>query len=152
MFLHEILNLQKLLVSFFSFRYWKYVATVEMSFHLPPRLAAWQGWPGYPSPDNRTPSQAWESPEGLSQTVHIDPSRRLVKGTQYVSAHLVFEGNIDPMRSSVSPNPQGLLVNPKRRISCLTIFSTLYILEQGPWDVYRGHIEVFQGQFWVLRG
>ena len=55
-----------------------------MSLHLPPRLAAWQGWPGYPSPDNRTPSQAWESPEGLSQTVHIDPSRRLVKGTQSI--------------------------------------------------------------------
>ena len=29
------------------------------------------------------------------------------------------------MRSSISPNPQSLLVNPKRRISCLTIFSTL---------------------------
>ena len=69
-----------------------------------------------------------------------------------LSAHLVFEGNIDPMRSSISPNPQSLLVNPKRRISCLTIFSTLYVLEQGPWDVYRGHIEVFQGQFLVLRG
>ena len=84
MFLHEILNLKKTSNYFFCFWYLKYGTTVEMSFYLPPRLAAWQGWLCYPSPDNRTPSQAWESPEGLSQTVHIDPSGRRVKGTQSI--------------------------------------------------------------------
>ena len=40
MFLHEILNRKKNLAIFFYFQYWKYGVTVEMSFDLPPRLAA----------------------------------------------------------------------------------------------------------------
>ena len=52
--------------------------------------------------------------------------------TNLMPAHLVFDGNIDPMRPSIRPNPQGLVIDPYRRVSRLTLFAALYILEQGP--------------------
>ena len=152
MFLHEIPNLQKLPVSF-SFLF----VTENMAQQLKCHYTYLPGWqlgkvgPAILPPITVHPVKHGSHPKVFPrQSILILPEDLWKEHN--LSAHLVFEGNIDPMRSSVSPNPQGLLVNPKRRISCLTIFSTLYILEQGPWDVYRGHIEVFQGQFWVLSG
>ena len=152
MFLHEILNLQKLLVSIFFFsvlKIWRNIWQCHSTY-----LPGWQlskVGPAILPPITVHPVKHGSHPKVFPrQSILILPED--VWKEHNLSAHLVLEGNIDPMRSSVSPNPQGLLVNPKRRISCLTIFSTLYILEQGPWDVYRGHIEVFQGQFWVLSG
>ena len=151
MFLHEILNLKKLLVIFFLF------GTENMAPQLKcpsTYLPCWQlGEVGSAilPPITVHPVKHGSHPKVFPrQSILILPED--VWKEHNLSAHLVFEGNIDPMRSSISPNPQSLLVNPKRRISCLTIFSTLYVLEQGPWDVYRGHIEVFQGQFLVLKG
>ena len=46
--------------------------------------------------------------------------------------NLIFEGDVDPMRPSIRPDPQSLMIDPYWRVSSITVFPSLYILEQGP--------------------
>ena len=144
MFLHEILNLKKTSNYFFCFWYLKYGTTVEMSFYLPPRLAAWQGWLCYPSPDNRTPSQAWESPEGLSQTVHIDPSGRRVKGTQSICTPGIW-GEYWPYEVFRQPKPSGSAGQPYKED--LLPHHLLHPLCPG-----TGTLRCVSGTYWSVPG